>query len=178
MTRRAQHIRTQAISAAFAVGMLLYSQSPFASARGLLETLREGDAAPGQVEHWIDAIESEPTLRSTLTGSGTFTLFVPNDQAFEDLYALDACGAIQLNENLLRTLLNHHVVRGTAVAAGPGARHAVRTRLGAPISVDAEEVYDTVGATARFDGPAIEAANGVAHVIDRFLWPYPAPSCS
>lgn len=178
MTRRVQYTRIQAISAAFAIGVLLYSQALYASARGLLETLRDGHSAPEQVERWIDAVESEPTLRSALTSSGTFTLFVPNDQAFDDLYALDACGAIQLNGHLLTTLLNHHVVRGSAVAASSGAQRELRTRLGAPISVNAAEVYDTVGAAARFDGPAIEAANGVAHIIDRFLWPYPAPTCS
>lgn len=178
MTPQTRPSVTQAIATTFAIGALLFSQSPFASTSSLLETLREERSDAGQAEKWIDAVESDAALRKTLASGGPLTLFVPNDKAFEELYALAECGAIQLNGNLLSTLLNHHVVRTTTDTAGAGAKREVRTRLGAPISIAAEEVHDTGGAAARFDGPAIEATNGVAHVIDRFLWPYPAPTCS
>jgi uncharacterized surface protein with fasciclin (FAS1) repeats len=117
-------------------------------------------------------------LRRTLKSSGTFTLFLPNDEAFRELRELDSCGAIELNEQVLSTLLNYDVVRGSTEAAGPGDQRRVRTRLGAPITIASEEIHDGSGAAANIDGPAIEAANGVAHVIDKVLWPYPVPVCS
>lgn len=145
----------------------------------VLEAARSVTADSGQLTRLSEMLAMERNLKRLLEGEGSFTVFAPNDQAFDELYRLAACGAIDLNGNLVNTILNYHILRGVQRAgAGPAGRSVeARSRIGAPLSIAAHGVTDAGGRVARIEHHNLEAANGVVHVIDRVLWPFPAPTC-
>jgi uncharacterized surface protein with fasciclin (FAS1) repeats len=146
-------------------------------ARSVLEAAREQNDASGGLEHLLGWLEGNSPLTATLESAGTFTLFAPSDDAFEALELLESCGAIDLNQNFMTTLLNYHIARGTQSATQGQAKGRLRTRLGAPITYSDLTVTDAAGEKAQITSTAIAAGNGTMHIIDRVLWPYPAPSC-
>ncbi len=108
-------------------------------------------------------------LVETLQGAGPFTVFAPNDAAFEALPA-GLLEKLLLPENIdaLKAILTYHVVAGkvmsTDVVAGDaptveGSNLTLGTEMGVQVN-DATVVLADVAAT-----------NGVIHVIDKVLVP-------
>jgi len=172
-----RRIRSIAV-ASFAMVLACAAHTAVAAPGTVLEAARADEASGGRLHSWIAAVQSEPGLRDTLGGSGKFTLFAPDDRAFAELMELEACGAVQLNQQLISTLLNYHVVRGAEASLPIGEPVRLKTRLGAPLSVASDEILDGTDDAAHVRRPAIHADNGVVHVIDKVLWPFPAPRCS
>jgi uncharacterized surface protein with fasciclin (FAS1) repeats len=113
-------------------------------------------------------------LTSALTGDGPFTIFAPNDEAFEDYLGemgMTAEDALADTE-FLSTLLQGHVVEAgddSAMVAGMVDNPFVSlagTEL--PVTVDGDTI--TIGGATIVEAD-IFATNGVIHVIDTVLAP-------
>lgn len=119
-------------------------------------------------------------LVETLKGEGPFTVFGPNNGAFEKLPA-ETVAAVQKPENkaLLTTILTYHVVPGTYTSADLRVMAAkgemLTTVQGAklmPVIEDNElKVKDAKGGVAMIETADVISSNGVTHVIDSVLMP-------
>jgi uncharacterized surface protein with fasciclin (FAS1) repeats len=122
-------------------------------------------------------------LVDTLEGEGPYTVFAPNNAAFDGLPE----GSLDLllkaeNQDALKTVLTYHVVSGKVRAADllkmirendgeatvttvEGTELTARTRNGDVI------LTDEAGNEIRVTNTNINASNGVVHVIDGVLLP-------
>lgn len=117
------------------------------------------------------ALTKFPDLVTTLSGQGQFTVFAPTDDAFENL--LDAIGQSSLDDipdDVLRDILEYHVISGSAVTSSQLQTGNVSTVGGEQIAVNVSSGV-TLNATAEVTTADVSATNGVVHVIDEVLVP-------
>ncbi|QTV05516.1 fasciclin domain-containing protein [Faecalibacter bovis] len=112
-------------------------------------------------------------LGATLSGNGEFTVFAPNNAAFEASGITSATLATLTTDQTKDILLYHTLaskVASSAVPAGPNAK--VTTAQGDPIYVtkDARGVFVNGWKVNQAD---IMASNGIIHSIERVLLPAP-----
>ncbi len=120
-------------------------------------------------------------LIATLSGPGPFTVFAPNNTAFDNLLNelddYDSLDDFDTEEDLeiLTTILTYHVVAGVAAQSGnlsDGGTIAtlqgeqITTRLGGGVSI--VDATDTAANVVTAD---VLATNGVVHIIDKVLLP-------
>lgn len=122
-------------------------------------------------------------LGETLSGTGPFTVFAPNNAAFAKLPegTLDTLTQPE-NKDQLTGILTYHVVPGKtdaatlieAINANNGA-YEITTVNGASLtaSLDGESVVltDAAGGKSTVTATDVEASNGVIHVIDTVVMP-------
>lgn len=112
-------------------------------------------------------------LVETLQGEGPYTVFAPNDEAFQKV--LDGMGItvedILSDTEALSDILLYHVVEGAVPAADVVGLESAATVQGEEISirVDGDNVY--LNQTVQVIATDIEASNGIIHVIDSVLFP-------
>lgn len=124
-------------------------------------------------------------LVTLLSGSGSFTVFAPDNAAFDALareltgnpQATAAALLVPGNEALVRSVLQYHVLTtqvlrdqvplGTPIATAQGGNFAVTSQNGALTITDARN------RTARIVATDVRATNGVVHVLDRVILPAP-----
>ncbi len=110
-------------------------------------------------------------LAETLSGPGPFTVFAPNNAAFEkvDKATLDGLLAPEAKADLT-ALLTYHVVPSAAMAGELTDGQELTTVNGATLKVsidgDTVKIGDATVVTAD-----VKASNGVVHVIDTVLMP-------
>jgi len=131
--------------------------------KNIVDTARDA----GAFTTLVTAIEGAG-LEATLAGDGPFTVFAPNDEAFEALPA-GAVAALLAEPAKLAKVLTYHVVPGRV------SSQQVAHLTSAP-TVNGEDLRVTANGGVQIDGAHvlsadIEAANGVIHVIDRVLMP-------
>ncbi|MBX3734074.1 MAG: fasciclin domain-containing protein [Verrucomicrobiae bacterium] len=108
-------------------------------------------------------------LAETLSGPGPFTVFAPNNAAFEKLPP-GTVEALVADPDRLRHILLYHVRSGPRLRAADLTTGPVATLQGAPLQV-------VVGAAGVQVNQAVvlaanvEAGNGVLHVVDSVLLP-------
>ena len=120
----------------------------------------------------VSALEATG-LDSTLSGAGPFTVFAPPDAAFAVL-SQEALDLLTQNPDLLRAILEYHIVSASFTTAQLRERSTVRTMLGADAKVAVSG--DTIKIDeAKITTPDIEASNGFIHVIDQVLVPNVTP---
>lgn len=103
-------------------------------------------------------------LTGLLSGGGPYTVFAPNDSAFQHL-AKDAIG-----EGMLPKTLKYHVVKGNYSLTDLSTRRSIPTLEGEDVmlnSKDGKLIVDGAIVTK----PDIKCSNGVIHVIDTVLLP-------
>lgn len=139
-----------------------------------------GQPAAGNVAQMIQAGGSFTTLGKAITAAGleqtladeqaNFTIFAPNDAAFDKLPA-GVLGRFMEQENReqLRSLLLHHVVSGRLLAADL-KEGDVKSLSGENLEIEIEGERVQVENTA-VTAPDMKASNGVVHAIDRVLVP-------
>lgn len=139
-----------------------------------------GQAAAGNVAQMIQAGGSFTTLGKAITAAGleqtladaqaNFTVFAPNDAAFEKLPA-GVLGRLMQPENReqLRSLLLHHVVSGRLLAADLKDGD-VKSLGGEDLEIEIEGERVQIDKSA-VSAPDMKASNGVVHAIDRVLVP-------
>lgn len=111
----------------------------------------------------------ERGLAETLKGEGPFTVFAPDDGAFQALPLADRIGLYRDPEALTGVLLGH-VVEGEYRAADLTDGMTLTSLQGTPlaITVDGDKVLvNGVEVTS----PDVEASNGIIHVIAGVLLP-------
>jgi uncharacterized surface protein with fasciclin (FAS1) repeats len=103
--------------------------------------------------------------------NATFTVFAPANPAFDNVDV----ESLTNNPDLLRDLLNFHVVQGEALAASDlEGRESVTTVEGQELQIGSENGTLTVGGVPVSQSD-VEASNGVAHVIGGVLIPESFP---
>jgi len=123
---------------------------------------------------------SRTGLDVTLDGSGSFTVFAPNDAAFaalfSDLGVADLDEALNtLGEEAISNILLYHVLNAEVRAADVTTGYV--SSLGVNERNNALSIYINVGSTVELNGIAavettdLEASNGVAHEIDAVITP-------
>ncbi len=117
-------------------------------------------------------------LDGTLAQAGTYTVFAPTDDAFKAFGYADANAINAAPADLLKTVLQYHVL-GTRVGAAdvPAAINtAQQTLAGMPVYVSKVTSATGTSTTISVNGAHIlqadgQASNGVVHAIDRVLLP-------
>jgi len=119
----------------------------------------------------VTALTKYPDLITLLSGDGEFTVFAPTNDAFADLLA--AIGQTSINnvpEDVLKEILQYHVIASGAVKSSQLTAGAVETANGEDITVSLTGGVKLNG-TVNVAMADIEASNGVVHVVDAVLVP-------
>ena len=133
----------------------------------------------------VDAlIQADAGLVEALQGDGPFTVFAPNNHAFQELFHLlgpEYHGISDFNtpaeKELLATVLSYHVISGSAIASGGFNGHQqFKTEQGENISVNVRSdgrilILDKTHDKARVVAADNKASNGIVHIIDKVLLP-------
>lgn len=105
-------------------------------------------------------------LVEALKSPGPFTVFAPNDAAFEKLPPGTVQTLVQ-NPPQLARILKFHVVSGKLTKADLEKLTTVTSLEGSPIPINCSEAFEVKNATVI--APDIEADNGIIHVIDTVI---------
>ncbi len=106
-------------------------------------------------------------LEETLKGAGPFTVFAPEDAAFES--AQDELMHWMVDDATgLRQLLTHHVVEGRLMTKDLKTERPLRAVDGSDLQLRPLGAHTRVG-EATIIRPDIVAKNGVIHAIDRVV---------
>ncbi|MGH6649336.1 fasciclin domain-containing protein [Aquabacterium sp.] len=108
-------------------------------------------------------------LGASLEGSGPVTVFAPTDDAFKAVPAA-TLDKLSKDPELLKSVLNYHVVLGALKVENINANSTLTTVNGAQIAASKAGDFVTVdeGLVTKAN---LVAGNGVVHVIDRVLMP-------
>lgn len=117
-------------------------------------------------------LAADPAVFDTLDGNGQFTVFAPTDDAFAAL-DLNPDNVDDLPTEVLTDILLYHVARGRRYAVSIVPCKRIRTLYGAFLMQDGGVLTDALGGQANIVVTDVEAANGIIHVIDAVVLPYP-----
>jgi uncharacterized surface protein with fasciclin (FAS1) repeats len=106
-------------------------------------------------------------LEETLKGAGPFTVFAPEDTAFESAQA-GAMRWITSDTTRLRQVLTHHVVKDRLMSSDLKTERPLRAVDGSDLQLRPLGAHVRV-AEATIVRPDIVAKNGVIHAIDRVV---------
>ncbi len=106
-------------------------------------------------------------LEDALKGAGPFTIFAPEDTAFESAQA-GAMRWITEDATRLRQVLTHHVVQERLMATDLGTARPLRSLDGSDLQLRPLGAKARVG-EASVTRSDIVARNGVIHAIDRVV---------
>lgn len=105
-------------------------------------------------------------LVETLKTPGPFTVFAPNDAAFDQLPPGTVQTLVQ-NPPQLARILTYHVAAGKLTKNDLCQVEAINSVEGSPIPIDCSDTFEIKNATVI--AADIEADNGIIHVIDRVI---------
>jgi len=105
-------------------------------------------------------------LSDRLQEPGPYTLFAPNDEAFERVNVEEISGD---SENLV-SLLTYHIVPGKLTAAEIAGNEQIMTSNDKSLTVRLEEGLQVID-NAGYVKSDIECANGIIHVINNVFLP-------
>ena len=120
----------------------------------------------------LNTLVAKAGLVDTLKGAGPFTVFAPNNAAFDKVPA-KTMAALGADPAMLKSVLTYHVVEGKTLAADVKNGN-VKTVQGANLALSKAGNFVTVE-DAVVQKADVMATNGVVHVIDSVLIP-PAPA--
>ena len=110
-------------------------------------------------------------LVETLKGEGPFTVFAPNDAAFEKVEEATLTELLKPeNVETLQGILTYHVVPGKVMAADVVEMESAETASGKMLKIKADDGVVMING-AKVIATDIECENGVIHVIDTVLMP-------
>lgn len=117
-------------------------------------------------------------LTPTFEASGSYTLFAPNNDAFDAvLGGLTVDQFNTANPGVLATVLKYHVVASKVLSSGLSDGQSVTTLQGQTFTVNiaAEtgevSITDANGGTAYINAFDVKCTNGIIHPIDAVLLP-------
>jgi uncharacterized surface protein with fasciclin (FAS1) repeats len=118
----------------------------------------------------LNAAVKASGLAATLSGEGPFTLFAPNDAAFEKLPKATLKKLLKPeNKAALQQVLKNHLLSGTVLSKDIKAGN-VTTLAGGEVAVKINGKKVTVGKASVLRAD-VQASNGVVHIIDTVLVP-------
>jgi uncharacterized surface protein with fasciclin (FAS1) repeats len=107
-------------------------------------------------------------LVDTLSGTGPFTVFAPNNAAFAKLDPETLKGLLE-DKDKLSAILTYHVLAGKEMSADIAKLTEATTLNGVSITIDTTSGVKIN--TAQVLTADVECENGVVHVIDTVLMP-------
>lgn len=132
-----------------------------------LVELAQGNANLSSLEA---ALVKFPDLVSTLSGTTSYTVFAPTDEAFEEFLAIIGQDNLDdIPEDVLRTVLEYHVIAGE-VSSNELTNGNVTTVGGETISVNVSSGV-TLNTSVNVTTADVAASNGIVHIIDAVLVP-------
>ena len=132
----------------------------------------------GTFRKFVSAIQAAD-LVDVLRGSGSVTVFAPNDEALAQL-PKGAYNKLLKNVPKLTAVLMYHIVTGKHTINEISKMDTVKTIQGQEVKIDAHQWHLHVNPkinNANITIPDLEADNGVIHVIDRVLMPNMELTC-
>ncbi|MBW4419855.1 MAG: fasciclin domain-containing protein [Myxacorys californica WJT36-NPBG1] len=118
------------------------------------------------------SIVTEAELGDALDGDGPFTVFAPSNEAFNAIPAQTRQRLLQPeNRQVLRQILNNHVVQGQQLTATQIQPGPVQTVAGNSVNIQVPQPNQVKVGTATVTQPDLVASNGVIHVIDSIILP-------
>jgi uncharacterized surface protein with fasciclin (FAS1) repeats len=126
-----------------------------------------GDA--GQFKTLVTAVKAAG-LSDTLSSGGPYTVFAPNDAAFDKLPA----GTVQSLVNdkpKLTGILKYHVVQGKYTSADLAKMDSIKALDGKTLMIKKQPDGSILIDNAKVIGADIPTSNGVIHAIDTVLIP-------
>ena len=167
-----------AISVVYAAGEPMVGGSPMYPTKNVVE-----NASTAKNLTTLVAAVKEAGLVDTLSGPGPFTVFAPDNAAFDKLPKATVEGLMKPDKKAdLKKILTYHVVAGKITSAdlmkeikahdGSDKLTTVEGEtLTAKMAGDKIELVDEKGGTAMITQPDVLQSNGVAHIIDSVLMP-------
>ncbi len=112
-------------------------------------------------------------LVDELANGGPYTVFAPNNSAFEAAFAALGVTAedVLSNSELLTQILLYHVVPGGLSAEALAAQGSVTTLEGSAITAEAASFGALLNGSVQIIRPDARATNGVLHTVDSVLLP-------
>ena len=112
-------------------------------------------------------------LVDELANGGPYTVFAPNNSAFEAAFAALGVTAEEVlaNTELLTQILLYHVVPGGLSAEALAAQGSVTTLEGSAIEAEAADFGALLNGSVQIIRPDARATNGVLHTVDSVLLP-------
>jgi transforming growth factor-beta-induced protein len=116
----------------------------------------------------LDSLLNEAGLISALQAQGPFTIFAPDNMAFDNLPAgtLDNLTTAQLQD-----ILKYHVVSGKILSSDLQPSQTVTTLNGQTITITVSNGVVKVNGNATVKTADLTGTNGVIHIIDGVLTP-------
>ncbi|GAA4955357.1 hypothetical protein GCM10023314_31350 [Algibacter agarivorans] len=135
------------------------------------QSIVEIASSTNQLSQLVLALTKYPDLVDLLSSDGTFTVFAPNDDAFDAL--LNAIGQASINdipEDVLKSVLQYHVYTAAALEASQVTSGTITMASGEDADVVANSNSVTIAnaTVIAIDGIA---TNGVVHIIDNVMVP-------
>lgn len=124
-------------------------------------------ASTGRCNTLLSALEAADLI-ATLQQEGTFTVFAPTDEAFEQLDGT-LLKELLADQTRLREALCLHVAPCTASGAELGRVSTLETVHGQPLTVESTDAL-CINNACVIEGD-LEASNGIVHLIDSVLMP-------
>jgi len=118
-------------------------------------------------------------LTGALSGTGPFTVFAPTNEAFAALpkstldHLLDPA-----NIKELQAVLEYHVIGGAAIKSSDLKTYQTAKSLQGDYLVIQDYFGHVIVDHAKVTSADNKASNGVVHIIDKVLIPYPSPTPS
>jgi len=117
---------------------------------------------------------SQTGVKSTITGAGPYTIFVPTDGSISQLPA----GTISnLNAAGKKRLVQYHIVKGRALDIGIVESGTVTSLSGDVLNFSVSDIDETARVNSAFIVSAYQGTNGMVYLIDTALLP-PVPATS
>ncbi|MHC1706678.1 MAG: fasciclin domain-containing protein [Bacteroidales bacterium] len=124
----------------------------------------------------LTAALTKAGLVSALEGTGPFTVFAPNNAAFNDLFAqLGVSGLDDLSAEVLKPILLNHVVSGNIKSTDITTGYATTLNNNGP-NMTAVKVFINKGSKVMVDESEvitadISASNGTIHAVNKVILP-------
>jgi uncharacterized surface protein with fasciclin (FAS1) repeats len=106
-------------------------------------------------------------MTETLKGTGPYTLFAPDDNAFSRMNV----ESMLSDPANLKSVLTYHLVSGKLTAEDIGRMETMATENGKSLTVALDE-GEIVVDNGKFVKTDIECSNGVIHIIDNVFQPH------
>lgn len=132
-------------------------------------TIAELASADPEISRFAQALR-QGGIYETLNGTGTFTVFAPNDAAF-DAVPPGTLSRLLFDRDALSAVANYHVAYGRWLSVDLARESSLATRAGAPLAVTALPDGGLQVDGARVTRADLVATNGVLHVVDRVMIP-------
>ncbi len=138
--------------------------------RPVTSTIAELASADPELSRFVQALR-QGGIYETLNGTGTYTVFAPDNAAF-DAVPPGTLTRLLFDRDALAAVADYHVIYGRWLSADLARESSVATRSGVPLTVtrlpDGRLQVDDGAHVTRAD---IVATNGVLHVVDRVMIP-------